>query len=178
MSGSGRPRGAPYSDRLLEVAAGVGEGLRRAAATLATAESCTGGLIAATLTALPGASDFFWGGGVVYDERAKQVLADVDAALLEDHGPVSMQTTEALAVGIRRRSGATFGLAVTGWAGPTAPPGARIGDVHACVSFDGGCSRGAWCFDGDREDVRSQAATVALDLLRQRLSMPQDGADD
>lgn len=161
------------------LAASVGEQLRHAALTLATAESCTGGLIAATLTALPGASDYFWGGGVVYGERAKVVLAGVDAALLERSGPVSAPTTEALAIGIRRRSGATFGLAVTGWAGPTAgDEGDEVGTVYACLSDGTTCRAGAWSFDGDREVVRTQAAIAALTLLRDRLSTPQDGADD
>ena len=163
---------------LQRLAAAVAESMRGGGATLATAESCTGGLIAATLTALSGASDFYWGGGVVYDERAKVVLAGIDAAALDRDGPVSAPTTEALAVGIRRRSGATYGLAVTGWAGPTAGDGGEVGAVHACLSFEGGCSAGAWRFVGDRETVRVDAAAAALTLLRQRLEAAQEGVDD
>lgn len=163
---------------LREVAAAAGEALRNAGATLATAESCTGGLIAATLTALPGASDFFWGGGVVYDGSAKVVLAGIDAARLEQQGPVSAETTEALAIGIRRRADATFALAVTGWAGPTAGEDGEVGTVYACVSSDAGSDARAWRFAGDREAVRTRAAIAALGLLRERLSRPQDGADD
>jgi PncC family amidohydrolase len=146
--------------------------------TLATAESCTGGVIVAALTAVPGASNFLWGGGVVYSEDAKIGLAGVEAEVLRQHGPVSAPTTAALAVGMRRRAGTTYGLAVTGWAGPTAAVDGEVGDVYGAVSYPEGVDAGAWRFDGDRTAVRTGAATAALDLLRRHLAGAQDGADD
>lgn len=146
--------------------------------TLALAESCTGGLIAATLTALPGASGFLWGGAVVYTEGAKIALAGVGRGVLAQNGPVSAVTTEALAVAIRRRAGTGYGLAVTGWAGPTADPGGAVGEVHGCVSHARGVRAAAWRFDGDRTAVRCAAAAAALELLQQQLDGAQDGGDE
>ncbi len=165
------------ADDLRRVAEAVGGALAAGDETLATAESCTGGLIAAALTDIPGASAFLWGGGVLYSAAAKVALAGIDRGIVGREGAVSAATTAALAVGIRARSGATYGLAVTGWAGPTADPGARVGEVHGALSHEGGVLAEAWQFGGDRVAVRRQAAVAALDLLRRYLVSAQDGAD-
>jgi len=146
--------------------------------TVATAESCTAGLVSATLTRVPGSSDFFWGGTVVYGADAKIELAGLDPELLEEHGTVSATTTEALAETIRDRSGATYGVAVTGWAGPTAAPGEAVGRVFGAVAGHHGVVSRQWDFDGDRDAVRAAAVGAVLDLLRQRLAGSDDGADD
>jgi PncC family amidohydrolase len=162
-------------DRLAERVAGR---LRAAGGTLALAESCTGGLVAAALTAVPGASDFLWGAAVVYSEDAKLVLAGIEAGVLEQHGPVSRTTSEALAAAMRRRAGATYGLAVTGWAGPTAGPGGTVGEAHGCLSHAGGAITRTWRICGDREAVRVGAAAATLALLQQHLDGAQDGDDE
>mgnify|MGYP001195782119 CR=1 FL=1 len=145
--------------------------------TVATAESCTAGLVSATLTGVPGSSDFFWGGTVVYGADAKIELAGLDPELLKEHGTVSATTTEALAETIRDRSRATYGVAVTGLAGPTAGPG-EVGRVFGAVADQHGVVSRRWHFDGDRGAVRAAAVGAVLDLLRQRLAGSDDGADD
>ena len=167
----------PTSDDLLHLAEMVSGMLLRKNETVATAESCTAGLVSATLTCVPGASDFFWGGIVVYAADAKVELAGLDPELLGKDGTVSLATTEALATGIRDRSMATYGVAWTGWAGPLAEDldevvGCGFGavaDRHAVVSR-------RWQFDGDRSTVRVAAVTAVLNLLRQRLVESEDSA--
>src|SRR6202043_1021628 len=97
----------------------VGYYLQMRNATLAVAESCTGGLLAERITSVGGSSRYFVGGAVVYSNQLKTAFADVPAELIEKHGAVSAEVARALAEGIRRRSGATFGLSVTGVAGPS-----------------------------------------------------------
>ncbi len=146
--------------------------------TVATAESCTAGLVSATLTRVPGSSDFFWGGVVVYAATAKVELAGLDPELLEEHGTVSATTTEALAEAIRDRSTATYGVAVTGWAGPTAGPGEVVGRVFVAVADQRGVVSRRRDFDGDRDAVRAAAVEAVLNLLRQRLAGSDDEVDD
>lgn len=165
-------------DELRRLGEQIGFAMRTRAETLAVAESCTGGLIAATLTAVPGASEFFWGGVVVYTASAKATLGGVGEETLGQHGTVSAETTEELASGIRARSGATYGVAVTGWAGPTAASGATVGEVHGAVCRAHGTWSSRWHFDGDRELVRVQAARAVLELLQGCLVSAQDGSDE
>lgn len=162
-------------ERLRSLAPELIARLRDEGATLATAESCSGGLIAGALTGVPGASDVFWGGGVVYTSEAKLILTGLEPDVLELHGMVSARTSEALAAAIRTRSGATYGLAVTGWAGPTADDGGLVGEVHAALSHAGGGTARSWRFDGDRDAIRAQAAAAALAILQEHLDAPQDG---
>ena len=169
------------SDDLRRLAEQVAARLSANGETLATAESCTGGMIAATLTDIPGASAVFWGGGVVYADEAKIVLAGIEPEVLRRHGPVSAPTTEALARAIRRRAGSTYGLAVTGWAGPAAGEGGKVGEVHGAFSRSGGGRACAWRFLGDRSAIRIQAAVATLALLREHLTLSRTrvgGADD
>ena len=144
--------------------------------TLAAAESCTGGLLAERLTAVPGSSRYFLGGAVVYADRLKTIFAEVPEEMVRSEGPVSEPVARALAEGIRRRTGATVGVAITGIAGPG--PGAPgpdaekpIGLVYVAIvvcGSDGEVGDGAE-YDGDRERVRLWASQHALELLRRRL---------
>jgi nicotinamide-nucleotide amidase len=144
--------------------------LARAGATVAVAESLTGGLLGAALSELPGSSATFRGGLVVYATDLKATAAGVPAPLLAAHGAVSAETAAALAAGARERLGATYGLATTGVAGPNEQEGHPVGTVHVAVAGpDGGAVR-SLRLPGDRQRVRLLAVTAALDLLRRRLS--------
>ena len=143
-------------------------GLRQA--TLAVAESCTGGLISQRITSVPGASRSFLGGVVVYSDEFKTSFADVPANLIAKHGAVSAEVAKALADGIRARTGATLGLGVTGIAGPTGATDSKpVGLVYVAVSDAQGTNAIDRTFRGDRERVREWAAQLALDLVRRRL---------
>jgi nicotinamide-nucleotide amidase len=148
-------------------------GLRQA--TLAVAESCTGGLIAQRITSVPGASRSFLGGVVVYSDELKTDFAGVPADLIAKHGAVSAEVAKALAEGIRARTGATIGLGVTGIAGPTGATESKpVGLVHIAVSdAQGTDAQGTHAIDrtfrGDRERIREWASQFALDLVRRRL---------
>jgi nicotinamide-nucleotide amidase len=143
-------------------------GLRQA--TLAVAESCTGGLIAERITSVPGASRSFVGGAVVYSDKLKTEMAGVPAELIEYHGAVSAEVAKALAEGIRLRTGATIGLGVTGIAGPTGATEKKpVGLVHIAVADAQSTDALERTFRGDRERIREWAAQQALDLVRKRL---------
>jgi nicotinamide-nucleotide amidase len=143
-------------------------GLRQA--TLATAESCTGGLVAERITSVPGSSRSFVGGAVVYSNELKTQMADVPAELIEQHGAVSEQVARALAEGIRKRTGATIGLAVTGIAGPGGATETKpVGLVYIAVSDAEKTDVLERTFRGPRTRVRDWTAQQALDLVRRRL---------
>jgi nicotinamide-nucleotide amidase len=144
-------------------------GLRSAGATVAVAESLTAGLLGAALTDLPGSSDVFRGGVQVYATDLKVTLAGVPESLLAEHGAVSAVTAEALATGVRSRLGASYGLALTGVAGPDEQEGHPVGTVFAAVADADGVTSRAMRLPGDRGRVRLLAVTMALDLLRRRL---------
>jgi nicotinamide-nucleotide amidase len=148
--------------------------------TLAAAESCTGGLLAQRLTAVPGSSRYFLGGAVVYADRLKTLFADVPEKLVQSDGPVSEPVARALAEGIRKRTGAAVGVGITGIAGPG--PGAPgpdaekpIGLVYVAVSFAASTGRAAETkvvetnISGDRERIRYWASQHALELVRRSL---------
>jgi nicotinamide-nucleotide amidase len=145
--------------------------------TLAAAESCTGGLLAQRLTAVAGSSRYFLGGAVVYADRLKTIFADVPEELVRSEGPVSEPVARAMAEGIRRRTGASVGVGITGIAGPGpgAPgpdAGKPIGLVYIAISYaglSGGTSVTELNISGDRERVRWFASQHALQLVRQSL---------
>ncbi len=143
--------------------------------SLALAESVTGGLIASRLTAVPGASRALRGGAVVYTPEAKRALGGLDEAFLREHGTIGEATTLALARHLRASLGATWGLAITGNAGPGADPeGDRaeahpVGSVVMAVVGPDGEELQAFSVPGEREDVQLRAAGRALDLLRRKL---------
>jgi nicotinamide-nucleotide amidase len=139
--------------------------------TLATAESCTGGLVAARLTSVPGSSDVFLGSVVAYADGAKRDGLGVPHAVLEQHGAVSAETAQAMAEGARERLGADVAVAVTGVAGPDGgSPEKPVGlvFVHACGP-DGAEARRTE-LPGDREMVRGRATASALHLVRRLLA--------
>lgn len=144
-----------------------------ARASVASAESLTGGLVGAALTTVPGSSDVYRGGVVVYATDAKARVLGVPRALLNERGPVDPDVAEAMAIAVRQRFGATYGIATTGVAGPTEQQGQPVGTVH--IALAGPDSEGpAWVrtvkFSGDRARIRRNTVQAALDLLRRRLA--------
>ena len=146
--------------------------LRDRGATVGTAESLTGGLLASALVDLPGSSDVFRGGLLPYATKLKTDLVGVEPAVLSSHGAVSEQTALALARGARGRTGATYGLATTGVAGPAAQDGHPAGTMHVAVVGPSGERVISRRLPGDRQRVRHLAVTLTLDLLRRTLTDP------
>ena len=149
------------------------ERLVAAGSTVAVAESLTAGLLGAALTELPGSSAAFRGGLQVYATDLKQRLAGVPDDVLAQHGAVSAQTAEALATGVRDRLSATYGVGVTGVAGPQEQEGKPTGTVHVAVAGPAGVRTSSARLPGDRQRVRLLAVTAALDLLRRVLPPEQ-----
>ncbi len=138
--------------------------------SLATAESCTGGLLGQLITSEPGSSAVYLGGFIAYANAAKTQWVGVPDALLEAHGAVSEPVALALAQGARTRSGATFGLGVTGIAGPGGgTPDKPVGTVHVALATPDGTHHRKVHFRWDRERIRLVTATLALDMLRRHL---------
>lgn len=144
--------------------------------TLATAESCTGGLLGARLTDVPGASAAYLGGVVSYSNDAKAELLGVDRALLEEHGAVSEPVARAMAVGVRERLGADLAMSVTGIAGPGGGTEEKpVGTVHfAWCGADGWQAHRRVCLPIGRDAVRRISTQIALEVLRRRLQGTSD----
>jgi nicotinamide-nucleotide amidase len=149
----------------------VGELLRKAGATLTVAESCTGGLLAERITRVAGSSDYFLGGAVTYTNELKTKLLGVSPEMLAENGAVSEPVARAMADGVRRAFHSDYGAGITGVAGLGGGSEAKpVGTVHIAVAGpDGRLEHRKVRFPGDRERVRSQAAQLALDLLRRML---------
>jgi nicotinamide-nucleotide amidase len=140
------------------------------AATLAVAESCTGGMVAQRLTSISGSSRSFLGGAVVYSDDLKTLFADVPKSLIERDGAVSKEVAGALAEGIRRKTAATFGLGVTGIAGPAGGSEDKpVGLVYVAVTDGKQTEVVERRFGGDREHIRAWTSQQALDMVRRRL---------
>ena len=138
--------------------------------TVATAESCTGGLLAARLTERPGSSAWVLGGVTAYANSAKEQLLGVPSAVLAEHGAVSPEVAVALADGARRRFGADIGVGITGVAGPAGgTPDKPVGTVHLCVAGPDGRELRALRLPGSRRVVRERSVTMAMHLLRASL---------
>jgi len=136
-------------------------------ATIAVAESCTGGLLAERLTNIPGSSSYFLGGVVCYSNELKSALVGVPAELIESKGAVSPEVALALAEGIRKTTGATIGVGVTGIAGPGGgTPEKPVGLVHIGIADERGPRERRFQFPGDRERIRMHASQTALDSVR------------
>jgi nicotinamide-nucleotide amidase len=136
-------------------------------ATIATAESCTGGMIAARLTSISGSSTYFLGGVVCYSNDLKTAWTRVPAEIIESKGAVSSEVALALADGIRKSTGAMLGLSVTGIAGPGGgTPERPVGLVHIGLADEKGPKERAFRFPGDRERIRTQATMAAMDMVR------------
>lgn len=146
------------------------EELRGRHHTLAVAESCTGGLLSAHLTDVPGASEVFLGGVVSYSNEAKEHLIDVPHELLVEHGAVSEEVARAMAEGVRARFRSDWGAGITGIAGPTGGTAEKpVGLVHWAVAGPDGVSAKHHVFLGDRAIVRVWSLNATLDHLRRRL---------
>jgi nicotinamide-nucleotide amidase len=136
-------------------------------ATIAAAESCTGGLLSERLTSIAGSSAYFLGGVVCYSNELKSAWLDVPAEMILAKGAVSAEVAVALAEGIRRRVGSTLGVGITGVAGPGGGTEEKpVGTVHVAIASSSGVKERGVRFPGDREGIRFQASQMALDLVR------------
>ena len=147
----------------------VGQMLRARGATLSVAESCTGGMLGERITSVPGSSDYFTGGFLVYSDRMKTALLGVAEDLIARHTAVSEEVARAMAEGARAKTGSTYALSVTGEAGPESSSGAPPGTVFLGIAGPGLLEARRISAPGDRARVRSLAAQLALDFLRRRL---------
>lgn len=144
----------------------VGQRLKAVGATVATAESCTGGLIASRLTDVPGSSAYVVGGVVSYSNEVKQRQLGVAEQTLIDYGAVSEQTAREMARGARALFGVDYALSVTGIAGPGGDtPGKPVGLTYVGVAWEGGVEVERHVWDGDRIANKSSSADAALRLL-------------
>jgi competence/damage-inducible protein CinA C-terminal domain len=156
-----------YGEEKTDLAEVVLRLCRERSLSVATAESCTGGLVGARLTAVPGASDVYLGGIVAYANRIKESLLGVPAELIRECGAVSERVAERMAAGVRERTGAAIGIGVTGIAGPGGGSAEKpVGTVWIAVEMDGAARKSGRVFVGDREEVRLRAAQAALDMVR------------
>jgi nicotinamide-nucleotide amidase len=154
----------------------VGALLRERKQTVASAESCTGGLTGDWLTNVAGSSDWFLGGVVAYSNELKTLLCGVRAATLDRHGAVSPETAAEMARGARLLAGASYGLAVSGIAGPSGGSDKKpVGLAYVAVASARGTRVEKHVFDGDRRMVKEQSAMAALDLLRRELRAKAEG---
>ncbi len=159
-----------YGEDAADLAAVVLDRLRQRGHTLAVAESCTGGVLGARLTAVPGASDVFVGGVIAYADAVKTALLDVPADVIDRHGAVSEPAVRAMAEGAARRFGVGCALAVTGIAGPAGgTPEQPVGTVWLAARAGGETRALQRQFLGERDEIRARSAQAALDLLRQAL---------
>jgi nicotinamide-nucleotide amidase len=158
-----------YGEEDTPLAAAVIEILKTRGKTLAVAESCTGGMVGARLTAVPGASAVFVGGVVGYDDNVKREQLGVPSEVLEQHGAVSEEAARAMAAGAARVFKTTCAVAVTGIAGPGGgTPEKPVGTVWLAALVDGTTTALKRTFPGSREEIRGRSAQAVLDLLRRR----------
>jgi len=149
----------------------VVETLKEMRRTLATAESCTGGLLASRITDVSGASDVFGFGWVVYANEAKMSQLGVESRLLESYGAVSEQVAQAMAAGARRVAKSDYALALTGVAGPNGgTPAKPVGTVFIALATAAGVQVKKCFFSGDRWEIKRQASDAALEMLEASLS--------
>ncbi len=164
-----------YAEEDIPIEAVIGRLLRQRGHTLAVAESCTGGLIGHRITNVPGSSEYFMQGYVVYSNAAKVALLGVDPDTLQRFGAVSEPVAVQMAKGARTRAQVTWAVAVTGIAGPTGgTPQKPVGTVHIAVAGPSGTVHQKFRFNGTREQIKWQSAQMALDMLRRRLLHRED----
>lgn len=148
----------------------IGSLLRRHKLWLAVAESCTGGLIGDRITNVPGSSDYFLGGVIAYANQVKLQQLGVSPATLEKHGAVSRETVIEMAQGVRQQLGADIGLSVSGIAGPGGGTAAKpVGLVWVGLSATGYEAAWSYLWQGNRTQIKAQAAEQALRLLHEYL---------
>jgi nicotinamide-nucleotide amidase len=159
-----------YGEGRDDLAAVVLDRCRAGGLRVAVAESCTGGLLGARLTAIPGSSDVVLGGVIAYANRVKTELLGVDAALIAEHGAVSEPVVRAMATGARARLGAEVGVGITGIAGPGGgTPEKPVGTVWIAVDVKGAVESRRSILIGDREEIRQRATQGALEMVRRAL---------
>jgi nicotinamide-nucleotide amidase len=159
-----------YGEADADLAAVVLERARGAGLSLGVAESCTGGLVGARITEVPGSSDVFEGGAICYSNRLKTELLDVSADLITAHGAVSEEVVRAMAEGARKRIGVDLAVAVTGIAGPAGGSEEKpVGTVWFAVASPRGTDARRTIFPGSRREIRARAAQTALYLVLRRL---------
>ncbi len=164
---------SPFPAELLEAAAILLQSAREKGTKIVTAESCTGGLIAALLTEIPGSSDVVLGGHVTYANEAKMAWLGVSAATLANHGAVSEQTARAMAEGMVRSAqgletkGIILAVAVTGIAGPGGGSAEKpVGTVHIATSHTSGITQHEKkLYQGSRDEIRLDTVRGALDMM-------------
>ncbi|HET9799549.1 MAG TPA: competence/damage-inducible protein A [Gemmatimonadaceae bacterium] len=162
---------AIYGEDDADLAAVVLDLCRTRSLTIAVAESCTGGLLGARLTAIPGSSDVLLGGVIAYANAVKTTLLGVPAAMLREHGAVSEPVVRAMASGARAATGARVGLAITGVAGPGGGTDEKpVGTVWIATDVEGEIDARKTRLIGDRAEVRQRAAQAILEMLRRRLA--------
>jgi nicotinamide-nucleotide amidase len=160
-----------YGEGDADLAAVVLERCRAHQLTIGVAESCTGGLLGARLTAIPGSSDVVLGGVISYANDVKSSLLGVDDSLIRDRGAVSEEVAVAMAVGARKATHASVGLAITGVAGPGGGTAEKpVGTVWIAVDINGDTQTRLLRMWGDREEIRERSAQWTMELLRHRLS--------
>jgi nicotinamide-nucleotide amidase len=138
--------------------------------TLAVAESCTGGLLASRITTVSGSSRYFLGGAVVYSNELKTQFANVPRTLIQEHGAVSREVAAAMAEGIRKRCLSSYGVGITGVAGPSGGSEAKpVGLVYIALAGDEGTQVVERNFPGDRKRIRWFASQQALEMIRRAL---------
>ena len=149
----------------------VGGLLRQNHSTISVAESCTGGLLGERLTSHAGSSDYFVGGFITYSNEMKMELLGVPSEILAEHGAVSKECAEAMALGARRRTNSTYSLSVTGIAGPDGGTDSKpVGTTYIGLADPAGTEILKRQFIGDRARIRSFASQIALDFLRRRIT--------
>ena len=157
-------------DPLAELATRLGAACLATGTTLALAESCTGGMVAAAITEIPGSSGYFAGGVVSYANEAKRDLLGVDPDVLAAHGAVSAQVARAMAVGARERFGATLAASVTGIAGPDGGSDAKpVGLTYIGLADTDGVDVRRIVWPGDRAANRRDSTVAVLELLLERV---------
>ena len=159
-----------YAEGATDLAEIVLDRCRSLDLTLAVAESCTGGLLGARLTSVPGSSDVIFGGVIAYANDVKRDLLDVDQKLLDAHGAVSEEVVRGMAEGARARLHASIGIGITGIAGPGgATPEKPVGTVWIAMAHQDGTRAVQLRLIGDREEIRRRATQSALELVRRTL---------
>lgn len=149
----------------------LGEALREKKATIALAESCTGGLISHRITNVPGSSAYFERGIVAYSNQAKVDSLGVSEEILKEFGAVSSETATAMASGIRKATNATFGLAVTGIAGPGGGTAEKpVGLVYIAIAGPKGIEVSGFRFDGNRAGIKEKTANAAMSWLLSKVT--------
>jgi nicotinamide-nucleotide amidase len=160
-----------YGEGSDDLAAIVLTRCRARALHLAVAESCTGGMLGARLTAIPGSSEVFDGGVIAYANEVKRAQLGVAAEEIAAHGAVSEPVVRAMTTGVRARFGAQVGIGITGVAGPGGgTPEKPVGTVWVAVDAEGAVSARRFSLVGDREEIRRRATQAALDLVRRSLA--------